>query len=93
MNTEDSKMNEPQRQRLDLRSSDKHFALENLSIYHTWKNIRKQYKTNKLKIIALARNDDFELPDGSYSVSDIKDYIEYIIKKLERLTAIPPIHV
>ena len=86
-------MNEPQRQRLDLRSSDKHFALENLSIYHTWKNIRKQYKTNKLKIIALARNDDFELPDGSYSVSDIKDYIEYIIKKLERLTAIPPIHV
>ena len=86
-------MNEPQRQRLDLRSSDKHFALENLSIYHTWKNIRKQYKTNKLKIIGPARNDDFELPDGSYSVSDIKDYIEYIIKKLERLTAIPPIHV
>ena len=86
-------MNEPQRQRLDLRSSDKHFALENLSIYHTWKNIRKQYKTNKLKIMAPARNDDFELPDGSYSVSDIKDYIEYIIKKLERLTAIPPIHV
>ena len=93
MITEDSKMNEPQRQRLDLRSSDKHFALENLSIYHTWKNIRKQYKTNKLKIIAPARNNDFELPDGSYSVSDIKDYIEYIIKKFERLTAIPPIHV
>ena len=86
-------MNEPQRQRLDLRSSDKHFALENLSIYHTWKNIRKQYKTNKLKIIAPARNNDFELPDGSYSVSDIKDYIEYIIKKFERLTEIPPIHV
>ena len=93
MTTEDSKMNEPQRQRLDLRSADKHFVLETLSIYHTWKNIRKQYKTNKLKIIAPARNNDFELPDGSYSVSDIKDYIEYIIKKLERLTAIPPIHV
>ena len=24
--------------------------------------------------------DEFELPDGSYSVSDIQDYFEYIIK-------------
>ena len=38
-------------------------------------------------------NDEFELPDGSYFVSDIQDYIEYIIKKYETLTAIPPIHV
>ena len=35
----------------------------------------------------------FELPDGSYSVSDIQDYIEYIIKKHETLTTIPPIHI
>ena len=33
------------------------------------------------------------MPDASYSVSDIQDYIEYIIKKHETLTAIPPIHV
>ena len=33
------------------------------------------------------------MPDGSYCVSDIQDYIEYIIKKHETLTAIPPIHV
>ena len=38
-------------------------------------------------------NDEFELPDGSYSVSDIQDYIEYIINKHEILTAISPIHV
>ena len=38
-------------------------------------------------------NDEFELPDGSYSVSDIQDYIEYIINKHEILTAILPIHV
>ena len=38
-------------------------------------------------------NDEFELPDGSYSVSDIQDYIEYNIKKHETLTKIPPIHV
>ena len=80
-------------QRLDLRSSDKHVALQNLSIYYTWKNIRKQYKNNKLKIIAPTQNDEFELPDGSYSMSGIQDYIEYIIKKHETLTTSPPIHV
>ena len=55
---------------LDLKSSDKHDALQNLSIYYTWKNIRKQCKNNKLKIIAPTWNDEFELPGGSYSVSD-----------------------
>ena len=40
---------------------------------------------NKLKIIASTWNDESELPDGSYSVSDIQDYIEYIIKKQEAL--------
>ena len=56
MNTENSKSNEPHRfflklsQRLDLRSSNKYVALQNLSIYYTWKNTRKQYKNNKLKV-------------------------------------------
>ena len=70
-------------QRLDLRSSDKHVALQNLSIYYKWKNIRKQYKNNKLKIIVSTYNDEFELPDGSYSVSNIEDCIEFIIKKMK----------
>ena len=73
-------------QRLDL-SSNKHVALQNLSIYYTWKNIRKQNKNNKLKIMAPTWIDEFELLDGSYSVSDIQDYIEYIIKKHEKLTS------
>ena len=99
MNTENSISNEPHKfalnlsQKLGLRSSKKHVALQNLSIYYTWKNIRKQYMNNKLEIIALIWNEEFELPDGSYSVSDIQDYIEYITKKHETLTAIPPIHV
>ena len=82
MNTENSKKNEPHQfvlnwsQRLDLRISNKHVALQNLSVYYTWKNIRKQYKNNKLKRRAPTLNDEFELPDGSYSVSDIQDYIE-----------------
>ena len=98
MNTENSKTDEPHKfvlnlsQRLDLRSSDKYVAYENLSIYSAWKNIRKQYQNNKLQIIAPTWNDEFELPDGSYSHLDIQDYIEYIIKNHETLTAIPPIH-
>ena len=58
MKTENSKTSEPDKfvlnlsQRLDLRSSSKHVALQNLSIYYTWENIIKQYKNNKLKIIA-----------------------------------------
>ena len=57
------------------------------------KSIRKQYKINKLKIIAPTWTNQFELPDGSYSVSDIQGYIEHIITNNETLTAIPPIHV
>ena len=35
-------------------------------------------------------NDEFELADGSYSLSDIKDYIEFIVKNHETLTKIYP---
>ena len=99
MNTENTKTNEPHKfifnlsQRLDLRSSDKHVALQNLSICYTCKNIRKLCKINKLKIIVLTWNDALELPGCSYSVSDIQDYIEFIIKMHEALTTIPLIHV
>ena len=53
-----------------------------------WKKIRKQYKNKKIKIMVPTRNDEFELPDGSYSVSGIQDYIEFIIKQLDTLTTI-----
>ena len=56
-------------------------------------NIRKQDKNNKLYIIAPTWNDEFELPDGSYSVWDIQEYIKYIIKKHGILITISPIHV
>ena len=79
-------------QRLDLQSSNKDISLQNLYVYYTWKNLRKQCKNNELKI-APAWDDEFELPDGSYSVSDIQVYIKYIIKKQETLTTIPAIHV
>ena len=63
------------------------------NLKHEIRNIRKQYKNNKLNIAAPTWNDEFELPDSSYSVSDIQDCTEYIIKKNETLTKIPPIDV
>ena len=57
----------------------------------------EKYKTTvqktKPKIIAPKWNNDFQLLDGSYSVSDIQDYIEYIIKNHEALPTNPPIHI
>ena len=70
--------------KLDLRRGEKSIALSNLSIYYTWKNIKSSYNNNKFKISAPTWNDKFELPDGSYSLSDIQDYFEYILKKTWR---------
>ena len=95
MNMENSKTNEPHKPVLnssrwvDLRSSNKHVTLQKLFIYYTWKKLRKQYKKNKIKTIPSTYNDEFELPDRSYSVSDSQDCIECIIKNHETLTAIP----
>ena len=64
--------------KLDLRIGKKTIALSNLSIYYTWKNIKSCYNNNKFKISAPTWNDNFELSDGTYSVSDIQGYFEYI---------------
>ena len=77
MDTEISKTNQPTRFRLDLtdklnlKNPNTNMALANLSIYHTWKNIKLVYNNNKCKIFATTWNDAFDLPDGSYSISDI----------------------
>ena len=87
MNSENSKTSEPHvlvlklTNKLDLRIGEKIIALSNLSIYYTWRNIKSSYNNNKFKISAPTWNDKFELPDGSYSVSDIQDYFKYIQKK------------
>ena len=87
MNSENSKTSESHvlllklTNKLDLRIGEKIIALSNLSIYYTWKNIKSSYNNNKFKISAPTQNDKFELPDGSYSVSDIQDYFEYILEK------------
>ena len=65
----------------DLRTGEKSVALSNLSIYYTWKNMKSSYNNNRFKISAPTWNDEFELPDRSYLVSDIQNYFEYILKK------------
>ena len=65
--------------KLDLRIGEKSITSSNL--YYTWENIKSSYNNNKFKILAPTWHGKFKLPDGSYSVSDIQDYFEYILKK------------
>ena len=99
INTENSKTSEPNRFKLDLtdklnlKNPNKNMALANLSIYYTWKNMKSEYNNNKFKILAPTWNNTFDLLDGSYSISDIQDYFEFIIKKQETLTDNPPVQI
>ena len=99
MNSRNSKTNELNRfkydliDKLDLRNPNKNMALANLSIYYTWKNVKSTYNNNKFKISTPTWNETFDLPDGSYNISEIQDYIEYIIKKHEAIGKNAPILV
>ena len=79
MNTKNSKTNEPHRfkydltDKLDLKNLNKNMALVNLSIYYTWKNVKSSYNNSKFKISAPNWNETFDLPDGSYNISEIQD--------------------
>ena len=85
MNTLNSRTNKPYRfvyqfiDKLNLKNPNKNIALTNLSIYYTWRNIKSE----------------FNFPDGSYSVFDIQDYFEFIIKKHETIadTDNPPVQI
>ena len=97
MNTKNSKTSEPHRlkydliDKLDLKNPNKNMALSSLSIYYTWKNVKQTYNNNKFKISAPTWNEIFYLPDGSYNIPKIQDYIEYIIKKHETIGENAPI--
>ena len=62
--------------KLDLRRGEKSVALSNLSMYYSWKNLKSSYKYDKFKISASTWNNEFELPDGPYYISNIQDYFE-----------------
>ena len=79
--------------KLDLRIGKKVIPLLNLSIYYTWKNIKHSYNNNKFKVSVPTWVEQFKLPDGSYSVSDIRDYFEYLLKKNGENVGNPSIHI
>ena len=99
INSGNSKMSEPHvlilklTNKLDLRIDEKIIALSNLSIYYTRKNIKNSYHSNKFKMSELTWNNEFELPDGSYSVSEIQGYFEYILKKHGENTNKPSVQI
>ena len=62
------------------------FALSDVSIYYTWKNIKKSCKNNKFQLSRPTTDEEVHLSDGSFSLSDIQNYFVHIIKKHEKLT-------
>ena len=97
MNTLNNKTNESNKfiyqftDKLNLKNPNKNTALANLSIHYTWKNIKSEYNNNRLKISAPTWNDTFDLPNGSYSSADIRNYFEYIKKKHKAITGNTPV--
>ena len=97
MNTKNSKTSEPHRlkydliDKLDLKNPNKNMALGSLTIYYTWKNVKSIYNNNNFKISAPTWNETFDLPDGSYNISEIQNYIEYKIKKHETIGENAPV--
>ena len=97
MSTKNSKTNEPYRfkydltDKLDLRNPNKNMALASSSIYYIWKNVKSTYNNIKSKISSPTWNETFDLPDGSYKISEIQDYIEYVIKKHKTIGENAPI--
>ena len=92
INTSNRKINNPNRFRhyltdkLNLKNRYKIIALAKMSVYYTWKNIKSEYNNNKLIITAPTWDEAFDLPDGSYSINQIQDYFEFIIKKHDTIT-------
>ena len=98
MNSKNSKTSDTHRlllnltDKINLKRSEKYVALSNLSIYYSWK-MQKSYRNDKFKISAPTWNEEFELPDGSYSLSYIQYYFKYILKKHEPVTDNPSVRI
>ena len=100
MDSENSETNESNKfiyqvtDKLNLKSpNNKNIGLVNLSIYYTWTNIKSAYNNNRSKSLAPIWNNEFNLPDGSYSISDIQDYLQYVIKKHQTIADTPPVQI
>ena len=99
MNSKNNKTSDSHRLSLNLKDkiivkrSDKDVALSNLSIYYTWKNVKNPNKNNQLKISEPTWNEEFQLPNESYSVSNIQYYFKHIIKKYGLVSNNPSVKI
>ena len=99
MDSENSKISDPQRllynlsDIINLKRSDKYVVLSNLTVQYSWKSIKMSYKNNNFEVSPLTWNEEFKLPDESYSVSDIQEYFDYIIEKHETVIDNPLIRI
>ena len=99
INSKNSKTPAPHRlllnltDKIDLRRKDKCIALSNLSIYYTWKNIKKSYKSNKFKISAPTWNEEFELPDDHIRYQVFEIILNTYLKKTWKKTVNPSIRI
>ena len=90
INSRNSKTSEPRillinlSNKVNLKRKDKYVALSNPSIYYTWKNTKKSYKNTTFKISVPTWNETFDIGDRSYSVSDIQDCFQYILKNMDK---------
>ena len=87
MNSKNSETFDPNRlllshtDKINLKRSDKMFLYQTLAFTVHGKSIKKSYKNNTFKISAPIWLEEFEWSDRSYSVSDIRNYFEYSLKK------------
>ena len=99
MNSENSKTSEPHvvilklTHKLDLRRGEKSTLLYQILVFITHRKTKSSHNNNEFKISAPTWNDKFDLPDGSYSVSDIQDYFGYILKKHGENTDKPSVQI
>ena len=98
VNSKNSKTSDTHRLLLNLTykinlKSDKYVALSNLTMYYTWEIWKNHIRTINLNYQLQGWNEEFELPDRSYSIWDIQDCFEYIFKKHEEKTVDPSIKV
>ena len=86
MSSKNSKTSDPHRLLLNLFNKTKSNRNNKTKFQHLiyMKKYKKSQKNNKFKIRASTRNEEFELLGGSYSVSDIQNHFEYILKKTWR---------
>ena len=95
-----SETSEPHRFKLDLKGKLDLKDPNRTWLYPIWVFIKlgktskkSEYNNNKFKISAPTWNGTFDLPDGSYSIADIQDYFEFIIKKHQTLTEYQPVQI